>query len=310
MSLRPLAVSVVLAAALLGANVLRDGSGAVLPDPGPDPTPATAVRPSATPAGSVAPEAGSSARPSPTAAPGSGSGAPPRPPARTPDGPVTAADRFRTWEHGPRTEKLVALTFDDGWNGRILRRLVAILDAKDAPATFFPVARAVQRNPETWRAIAAAGYPIGNHSWNHDDLTKGKSSRAAKDIARATRAIETVTRVPLFPAIRPPYGLSDKSFLAGAQAAGMRAVIMWDLDTRDWTGRPASQVVKAAMDARPGSILVLHTDKSNTVKALPKIIDGLRARGFRLVTVGQLIGLPGPVPQFEDRALRDAQRGR
>ncbi|HEX5826006.1 MAG TPA: polysaccharide deacetylase family protein [Candidatus Limnocylindrales bacterium] len=296
MSLRPLAVSVVLAAALLGANVLRDGSGAVLPDPAPDPTPATAVRPSATPAASVAP--------------GSASGAPTPPPARTPDGPVTAADRFRTWENGPRREKLVALTFDDGWNGRILRRLVAILEAKDAPATFFPVARAVQRNPETWRAIAAAGYPIGNHSWNHDDLTKGKSSKAAKDIVRATRAIETVTREPLFAAIRPPYGLSDKSFLAGAQAAGMQAVIMWDLDTRDWTGRPASQVVKAAMDAKPGSIIVLHTDKSNTVKALPKIIDGLRARGFRLVTVGQLIGLPGPVPQFEDRALRDAQRGR
>ena len=231
-------------------------------------------------------------------------------PAVIPDGPVTAADRFAIWNHGARTAKLVALTFDDGWNLTDLRKIVAILEAKEAPATFFPVGRAVLRHPGTWRSVAALGFPIGNHSWNHDDLSRGPASKALKDINRATRAIERTTGVDLFPAIRPPFGTYDASFRKAARAAGMRAVIMWDVDPRDWSGIRPRAVVKGALAARRGSIIVMHTDKMNIVHALPKIIDGLRAKGFKLVTVGQLIGLPGPVPIFVDREQREFQNGR
>jgi peptidoglycan/xylan/chitin deacetylase (PgdA/CDA1 family) len=187
---------------------------------------------------------------------------------------------------------------------------VAILKAREAPATFFPVGRAVVRHPATWAEIAAAGFPIGNHSWNHDDLSRGSSAKALRDIERATRAIERTTGVALFPAIRPPFGTYDASFQRAARAAGMRAVVMWDIDTRDWTGIKPRKVVRAALAAQRGSIIVMHTDKTNTVRALPKIIDGLRAKGFTLVTVGQLIGLPGPVPVFMDRDQREFQKGR
>ncbi|HEU0244549.1 MAG TPA: polysaccharide deacetylase family protein, partial [Candidatus Limnocylindrales bacterium] len=217
---------------------------------------------------------------------------------------------FRVWNHGPRTAKLVALTFDDGWNLDDLQGIVAILKARQAPATFFPVGRAVLRHPATWAEIAAAGFPIGNHSWNHDDLSRGPSSKALRDINRATGAIERTTGLPLFPAIRPPFGTYDASFQKAAQAAGMRAVIMWDIDTRDWTGIKPKAIVRAALHAQRGSIIVMHTDKTNIVRALPGIIDGLRAKGFTLVTVGQLIGLPGPVPVFMDREQREFQKGR
>jgi peptidoglycan/xylan/chitin deacetylase (PgdA/CDA1 family) len=313
MALRPIAVSVVLAAALLGTSVLHDGSAAVVDGP------LAGVGGTAAPNVAASP-AGAGPDSSPAAAPGdqpsAGTGTPPAQPARTPrpavipDGPVTAADRFAIWNHGSRTNKVVALTFDDGWNLGDVRRIVAILEGKQAPATFFPVGRAVLRHPETWRSIAALGFPIGNHSWNHDDLSVGAASKALKDINRATRAIERTTGVELFAAIRPPFGTYDTSFRKAARAAGMQAVVMWDIDTRDWTGIQPRKVVRAALAARRGSIIVMHTDKMNTVRALPKVIDGLRAKGFTLVTVGQLIGLPGPVPVFMDRGQRDFQNGR
>ena len=317
MALRPIAVSVVLAAALLGTNVLHDGSAAVLDGPVsgvaiPSPSPAGAAgTPGSSGGPGASPLAGVGGQPSPVSStpPTRPSPAPGRP-AVIPDGPVTAADRFAIWNHGPRTAKLVALTFDDGWNLTDLRKIVAILVAKEAPATFFPVGRAVLRHPATWRSIAALGFPIGNHSWNHDDLARFPASKALKDINRATRAIERTTGVKLFPAIRPPFGTYDASFRHAARVAGMRAVIMWDIDTRDWTGIRARNVVRSALAARRGSIIVMHTDKSNTVRALPAIIDGLRAKGFTLVTVGQLIGLPGSVPVFVDREQREFQAGR
>jgi peptidoglycan/xylan/chitin deacetylase (PgdA/CDA1 family) len=317
MALRPLAVSLVLAAALLGTNVLHDGSAAVLDGPvagvaSPGPTTGAAASPgsSVDPAGSPATAPGSTPAPGSSAPASQPSPAPSSKPATIPDGPLTASAKFRVWRHGPRTAKLVALTFDDGWNISDLRKIVAILEAKEASATFFPVGRAVLRHPDTWRSIAALGFPIGNHSWNHDDLSLGPSSKALKDINRATRAIERTTGVELFAAIRPPFGTYDAGFQKAARAAGLRAVVMWDVDPRDWTGIRPRAVVRAALAARPGSIIVMHTDKVNTVRALPRIIDGLRAKGFTLVTVGQLIGLPGPVPVFVDRSQRDFQGGR
>jgi peptidoglycan/xylan/chitin deacetylase (PgdA/CDA1 family) len=304
MVLRPLAVSVVLAAALVGTSVIHDG-GAAVSEPGSGSTAGggtSVVVPTPSASSSPAGEAPAGApAPAPSNGPGSAGGQPPG---------TAAATRFAVWRHGARERKLVALTFDDGWNGDYVRRIVRILEAKRAPATFFPVARAVLRHPVTWREIAAAGFPIGNHSWNHADLSRLTPGKAAADIAKATRAIERTIQADLFPAIRPPYGFYDAPFLKAAQGVGMRAVIMWDIDTSDWTGRPPRAIVRAALAAKHGAIIVMHTDKTNTIRALPKVIDGLRKRGFTLVTVGQLIGLPGDVPYFTERELKAFQTGR
>jgi peptidoglycan/xylan/chitin deacetylase (PgdA/CDA1 family) len=304
MAIRPLAVSVVLAAALVGMNVMHDGGAAVLDGP------IRSAAPSASPeavAPSTAPTPGASGGqvPGPTATP--------RPATSTGTGtrpPVTAADRFQAWDHGPRTGKVVALTFDDGWNLKGVQEVVKILKAKQAPATFFPVARAVARHPMTWRSIAAAGFPIANHSWNHGNLARMSAKKAAADIQRSTRLIERIIRMPLFPVLRPPGGSLDSTLMRVARESGMRAVVMWDVDTRDWTGRRARAVYRSTLDATRGSIILLHTDKANTVKALPRIIDSLRKRGYTLVTVGQLIGLPGSVPVFMPREQQGSTQGR
>jgi peptidoglycan/xylan/chitin deacetylase (PgdA/CDA1 family) len=303
MALRPLAVSLVLAAALLGTSVIREHSSPVVEAPAQAAAPSpVALVPSPSAAGASPSPADASAPPA-TTPPSSGGGA-------TVRQPILAADEFRVWQHGSRRAKLVALTFDDGWNLDGVRKIVAILRAKQAPATFFPVAKAVERHPNTWRAVATAGFPIAYHSWNHDNLAKMTSAKAKADMERSTRLIERVTRAPLFPVLRPPGGSYDRDLLRVARVAGMRAVVMWDVDTRDWTGRRAPDVFRAAMRAKAGSIVLMHTDKSNTVKALPKIIDRLRARGYTLVTVGQLIGLPGPVPVYMAREQQGSNQGR
>jgi peptidoglycan/xylan/chitin deacetylase (PgdA/CDA1 family) len=304
MALRPLAVSVVLAAALVGTSVLHDGGAAVLDEP------IGSVTPSASPA-AIAP----GASPAPGASQGQATGSTPSPRPTTSTGittrlPVTAAERFDVWHHGPRTAKVIALTFDDGWDLEGVQAIVRILEARQAPATFFPVARAVARHPQTWRAIAAAGFPIANHSWNHGNLARMTAKKAAADIQRSTDLIERVTRTPLFPVLRPPGGALDSTLMRVARESGMRAIVMWDVDTRDWTGRRPRSVYRSTLDATRGSIILMHTDKANTVKALPRIIDSLRKRGYTLVTVGQLIGLPGPVPVFMPRAQQGATQGR
>jgi peptidoglycan/xylan/chitin deacetylase (PgdA/CDA1 family) len=304
MAIRPLAVSLVLAAALVGTNVMHDGGAAVLDGPIRSDAPSTsplAVLPSQAP--TPAASGGEAPAPTPTPRATTSTGAPTRP-------PVIAADTFRAWDHGPRTAKVVALTFDDGWNLEGVREVVAILKAKQAPATFFPVARAVARHPKIWRSIAAAGFPIANHSWNHGNLARMSATKAAADIQRSTRLIERVIRMPLFPVLRPPGGALDRTLMRVARESGMRAVVMWDVDTRDWTGRRPRAVYRAALDATRGSIILLHTDKPNTVKALPRIIDSLRERGYTLVTVGQLIGLPGPVPGFKPLEQQGGTQGR
>lgn len=302
MALRPLAVSVVLAAALLGTSVMREHSSAVIdaPTAAASPSPA-AVAPSPS-AGGASPSPGDAPAPGPTSKPAGGGG--------TVRPPVLASQAFRVWQHGSRDARLVALTFDDGWSLEGIDDIVAILRAKQAPATFFPVARAVDRHPKTWRAIAEAGFPIAYHSWNHDNLSKMSAAKAKADILRSTRLIERVTGERLFPALRPPGGSYDRTLLRVARETGMEAVVMWDVDTRDWTGRRPRSVYRSAMDAKPGSIILMHTDKANTVKALPRIIDSLRKRGFTLVTVGQLIGLPGPVPVYMPREQQGANQGR
>jgi peptidoglycan/xylan/chitin deacetylase (PgdA/CDA1 family) len=320
MPLRPIAVSVVLAAALLGTVVLHDGGAGVLDGPVAASTPTQAPAPSESPgttasSGSPAPAASETPAGSPdsVASPdviGSPAATPSSTPGAGAPSPGTAADGFAVWRHGAPTAKRVALTFDDGWNLEHTQQIFAILQAKHAPATFFPVGRAVLRHPLTWHRIAAAGFPIGNHSWNHDDLSKLTAAKAQADMTKSRTAIERTIGVPAFAAVRPPYGAYDQTFLDAAQAAGMKGVILWNLDTDDWTGITPRKVVRAALKAGRGSIIVMHTDKSNTVKALPRIIDGLRARGFTLVTVGELIGLPGAIPSFGDRNLREYLPGR
>lgn len=203
--------------------------------------------------------------------------------------------------HGPRGSNAVALTFDMG--GR-LDPAVAIVDwliAHDVAATVFPTGETVAAT-SAGRAVAArvAAHPdlftIGNHTWDHPDLTTLSAVQIADQLNRTDAAVETATGRSTKPWLRPPYGSQDAAVRAAAGAAGWTYTVMWDVDTADWKaetdGGPTADdvVAKVLSRAQGGSIVLMHLGGWHTLEALPRIVDGLRAKGLEPVTLDQLLG--------------------
>jgi len=206
---------------------------------------------------------------------------------------VAAADPSVVW-HGPRDDKVVALTIDDGWSTPRCQKILEILVAEKVPATFFPNALYVRQHPEFWRRVAELGFPIGNHTVNHRDLTELTGAGVFKEINRDREIVEQVTGVPMIRVMRPPYGSYNKRTLQQSARAGFPTLLLWDVTASD-TSRRASErsMIKAALSGRNGSVVVLHCGPKATPRILRRIIDGYRARGFGFVTVPVLLGMNG-----------------
>ena len=195
--------------------------------------------------------------------------------------------------HGPRTDRVVALTFDDGWNPSTLRQIYRILVRERVPATFFVTGIYVQRAPALWRQIAAAGFPLANHSYLHRDTRDLVPRAVTKDLGLTREAVEKATGQAMLPYYRPPYGARDAQTDRLAAAAGFAYIVMWDTTAADTVGRPTVRgVVETASAGRPGSIVLLHAGPRVTARALPAIIARYRARGFRFVALPDLLGVP------------------
>jgi peptidoglycan-N-acetylglucosamine deacetylase len=190
---------------------------------------------------------------------------------------------------GPATRKRVALTFDDG-PSIYTPRVLAILNGYGVHATFFEIGRQVGPLAATSRAVIRAGDVIGDHTWSHPDLTP---SNTAAQIRPTQAAIYGATRFrPCL--MRPPYGIATPRVVGIARSLGL-LTIQWDVDPADWSRPGAGVIAQRVLSAvRPGSIVIMHDgggDRSETVAALRTIVPGLLARGYRLVTVPQLLGL-------------------
>jgi peptidoglycan/xylan/chitin deacetylase (PgdA/CDA1 family) len=189
--------------------------------------------------------------------------------------------------------RAVALTFDDGPWPVQTRSVLRVLERYHAPATFFMVGYLVDRYPGiVWR-VARAGMRIGDHSWDHPispPLADLSDERVAEEIGKAKQALRTLgIRSALF---RPPGGSYDDGVVQQARLQSMR-VVTWNVDPRDWVpGSTSGQIVRRVLGAvRPGSIVLLHDgggDRSATIRALPRIIRGIRKMGLRLVEVPRL----------------------
>jgi peptidoglycan/xylan/chitin deacetylase (PgdA/CDA1 family) len=197
--------------------------------------------------------------------------------------------------HGSRTEKVVALTFDDGNNAANVEKMLGILRSRRVNATFFPTARAVELAPETWLKVAQAGYPIANHTYHHNSLAGMCFERQLAELERA-KTVLAEQLIPIQGLMRPPYEDFDRNTRLAARAAGEDYVVLWDVDTFDWTAVGPLTIAARALQGRSGSIILMHTTRPASASALYRIVDRYKARGFRFVTVGQLLGVAGPVP--------------
>lgn len=196
--------------------------------------------------------------------------------------------------HGPAGQRVVALTFDDGWSGATTRRILAILRKEHVAATFFPYGIEVRKFPDVWREVAGAGYPIGNHTWSHPDLSTWSEKATLSQLERERAIIESVTGVPSLRLVRPPYGAWTQATAAAARDAGYEALALWDVDTLDWRGASAATIERRAETGHSGSIILMHAGPAATVRALPAIIAWYRAHGYGFVTVPELLGTGEP----------------
>jgi peptidoglycan/xylan/chitin deacetylase (PgdA/CDA1 family) len=223
-------------------------------------------------------------------------------PSTTPavDGPIPCRppenfEPARVVSHGDIHKKTVALTFDDGTDPENTKRILRILQKYKVNATFFPTGVSLERFPDVWKAVAKAKYPIANHTYGHPELAGKCFEPQRRELSRA-QAILAGLGIEELPVMRPPYELWDDTTAVAASAVGIEAIILWNIDTRDWQGVSAATIRREALRGGRGSIVLMHTFPDSTAAALPAIIKGYRARGFEFVTMGQMLGIDGAVP--------------
>ncbi|MBK5233198.1 MAG: polysaccharide deacetylase family protein [Thermoleophilia bacterium] len=186
--------------------------------------------------------------------------------------------------HGPRGRKRIALTFDDG-PSTYTSQILHILKAHKVKATFFEIGQEVQRYPATSRRILALGHELANHTMHHGAYP------GTADIRQTNHVIKSRTgfKPCLF---RPPGGAVNSAVLSAARASKVKTV-NWDRDTNDWQLPGSGSILNTISSARSGSIVLMHDGggpRSQTVDALSAGISRLRHRGYKLVTVSELLG--------------------
>ncbi|MCL6517810.1 polysaccharide deacetylase family protein [Alicyclobacillus sp.] len=199
------------------------------------------------------------------------------------------------FRHGSGGNRRIALTFDDGPDGTWTPQIQRVLRQYGVPATFFCVGQMVQAYPSVVRALVRGGHVIGNHTWDHPHLPRLDARRIRQELTRTENAIDRAAgvRPRLF---RPPYGQMDETVIQQAMDLDDR-IILWNVDSLCWSGLTSRQIAANVLGhATPGAIVLMHsaggTTRAPTVRALPRIIEGLKAAGYTFVTVPDLLGIP------------------
>jgi peptidoglycan/xylan/chitin deacetylase (PgdA/CDA1 family) len=191
---------------------------------------------------------------------------------------------------GGAGHKEIALTFDDG-PGPTTPALLDYLKADAVPATFFLVGRAVAQHTDVVRREVARGFTIGSHSESHGRLASRTIGDQEQEILTTADRITRISRhaVRLF---RPPYGSYDARTLEILHAERM-LMVMWSIDPRDYVALRPRQIVDATLKAaKPGAIVLLHDGpgaRPKTLAAVRMLVPALRRRGYRLVSLPELL---------------------
>jgi peptidoglycan/xylan/chitin deacetylase (PgdA/CDA1 family) len=196
--------------------------------------------------------------------------------------------------------KCIALTFDDG-PSPYTDRLLQILSDNDAKSTFFLIGNKVAANPAGAKRIADAGMEVANHTWEHPNMTTIPPEDIGSQISKANDAIQAATgqRPKL---LRTAGGLINDNVLAAAKQQGM-ADINWDVIPFDWMNDSNTAATRYMLmtQIKPGSVVLFHDTYTSTVDLVYQFIPVLRANGYHLVTVSQLLGPREPGSSYGSR---------
>ena len=182
-------------------------------------------------------------------------------------------------------ENVLALTFDDGPAPANDTEILKLLAQYGAVATFFVIGNKVPHHFDLIQRMLEAGCEIGNHSWRHPMMTT-LNADAQLDELRQTDDLLTSAGFPL-KWFRPPFGDYDTLTRTIAQSEALET-ILWSVDSRDWKGSPPDVIAQRVInDISPGAVILMHSTKSHTVAALPKILEYATANKYRFVTLSQ-----------------------
>jgi len=187
-------------------------------------------------------------------------------------------------------ERVVALTFDDGPTERGLSWALPILERHGARATFFLVGREAEAAPHLVRQITSAGHEAANHSYSHEVMMLRPSAFYDEEIQRTNQVLQAAG-APAPRLFRPPYGKKLAGLPRAVERRGLQ-MVMIDVEEPIEQSDPAAYARALLEQVRPGSIILMHLmySANETARAaLPLVLQGLRERGFRVVTASQLI---------------------
>ncbi|HEU5239633.1 MAG TPA: polysaccharide deacetylase family protein [Pyrinomonadaceae bacterium] len=190
----------------------------------------------------------------------------------------------------------IAMTFDDGPSATLTPKLLDLLAAHHIKATFFVIGENVAEHPEIVARAAREGHEIANHSWSHPNFGKMSDESVRRQLRQTDDAIKNATgKRPTL--LRPPYGSITAREKRWIHDEFGYDVILWDVDPYDWK-RPGPAVVRTRIlkETRPGSIVLSHDIHPGTIEAMPSTFDELEAKGFKFVTVSELIRMAAARP--------------
>lgn len=227
--------------------------------------------------------------PAPAPAPAPSYGIGNNPPTYVPNVPPAGA-RVR-YSSVTTDQPVLAMTFDDGPHPTLTPKLLDIMKQRNIKGTFFVLGQNAARYPDIMRRMVAEGHEVANHTWSHPSLTSRSDAQIRTELQKSEDAILRITGVrPRL--LRPPYGATNRRIEQWIYNDFGYSTIMWSVDPQDWR-RPGVSVVTSRLvsGAHKGAIMLAHDIHPPTITAMPAMFDQLLAKGYRFVTVSQLMNI-------------------
>ena len=196
---------------------------------------------------------------------------------------------------GNESEKVVALTFDDGPDEVFTPQVLDILKKYDVKATFFLIGEKVPYNKQIVKREKEEGHEIGNHTYTHINAAKKTKSEIESEVTKTQEAIKEITGE--YPTLfRPPYRALSRDLCQVVKSKNMNIILWSNIDVRDWSNPGVNSIVSTIENkVENGNIIILHdyntvrNDKSQTIQALEIVIPKLKEKGYKFVTISELM---------------------
>ena len=204
-------------------------------------------------------------------------------------------------------DKVCSISFDAAWGNEQTETLLDILDENEVKTTFFLVGEWVDNYPESVKEIAKRGHDVGNHSNTHAHMSQISREEQQNEITLCNEKITAITgkEVTLF---RPPYGEYDNSVVEVCNSLDMYCT-QWNIDSLDWKDpTPQDMVSRIENKLCEGSIILLHNGAKNTPEALPLIIEAIKAQGYKIVPISELLPSGEYYTDHEGKMICDTQQ--